>query len=97
MKAIINGKILTKDKILENKVLLFDKEIVDICDEIDNENVEIIDAKNLYISPGLIDIHIHGSNNYDTMDKTDIAVEEIGKSIAKTGVTSFFTNNYDHV
>ena len=24
MKAIINGKILTKDKILENKVLLFD-------------------------------------------------------------------------
>ena len=89
MKAIINGKILTKDKILENKVLLFDKEVVDICDEIDNENVEIIDAKNLYISPGLIDIHIHGSNNYDTMDKTDIAVEEIGKSIAKTGVTSF--------
>ena len=89
MKAIINGKILTKDKILENKVLLFDKEIVDICDEIDNENVEIIDAKNLYISPGLIDIHIHGSNNYDTMDKTDIAVEEIAKSIAKTGVTSF--------
>lgn len=88
MKAIINGKILIEDKIVENKIILFDEKIIDICDEVD-ENAEIIDAKNLYVSPGLIDIHIHGSNNSDAMDKDKSAIENIGKSIAKTGVTSF--------
>ncbi len=88
MKAIINGKIITKDKVIENKVLLFDEKIINICDEVDKD-IEIIDANGLYVSPGLIDIHIHGSNNFDTMDKDDRAIEIIGESIKKTGVTSF--------
>ena len=88
MKAIINGIILTKNKIIKDKILLFDEKIIGFVDEIDDD-VEVIDAKNLYISPGLIDIHIHGSSNYDTMDNIDIAVETIGKSIIKNGVTSF--------
>ena len=88
MKAIINGKIITKDKVIENKVLLFDEKIINICDEVDKD-IEIIDANGLYVSPGLIDIHIHGSNNVDTMGKDDRAIEIIGESIKKTGVTSF--------
>ncbi|SCI02988.1 MULTISPECIES: N-acetylglucosamine-6-phosphate deacetylase [unclassified Romboutsia] len=88
MKAIINGKIITKDKVIEDKILLFDEKIVDFCDEVDKD-IEIIDANGLYVSPGLIDIHIHGSNNFDTMDKDDRAVQIIGESIKKTGVTSF--------
>ena len=37
MKAIINGKIITKDKVIENKVLLFDEKIINICDEVDKD------------------------------------------------------------
>lgn len=88
MKAIVNGKILTKDEVIENKILLFDEKIIGFVDEV-NEDMEIIDGKNLYISPGLIDLHIHGSANYDTMDNINTAVEIIGKSIIKNGVTSF--------
>jgi len=67
MKAIINGKIIQQDCILENKVLVFNKKIIDICDTVP-KNCEVIDAKGMYISPGLIDIHIHGSKGADTMD-----------------------------
>ena len=88
MKAIVNGKILTKDEVIENKILLFDEKIIGFVDEV-NEDMEIIDGKNLYISPGLIDLHIHGSANYDTMDNINTAVEIIGKSIIKNVVTSF--------
>ena len=88
MKAIVNGKILTKDEVIENKILLFDEKIIGFVDEV-NEDMEIIDGKNLYISPGLIDLHIHGSANYDTMDNINTAVEIIGKNIIKNGVTSF--------
>ena len=88
MKAIINGKIIKENEILENKVLLFNETIVDICDEV-QVNCEIIDAKGMYVSPGLIDIHIHGSNNFDAMDTTKEAVDIISTSIARNGVTSF--------
>ena len=88
MKSIINGKIVLKNGILENKVIVFDNHIIDICDEVPN-NCEVIDAKGNYVSPGLIDIHIHGCKGFDTMDEDEDAVEVISKGLAETGVTSF--------
>lgn len=88
MKVIINGKIIQKDCILENKVLVFDKKIIDICDTVP-KNCEVIDAKGMYISPGLIDIHIHGSKGADTMDGSVEAIDNISNSIIENGVTSF--------
>lgn len=88
MKALVNGKIIVKDKILSNKVLIFDKKIIDICEDIP-KNCEIIDAKGMIISPGLIDIHIHGSCNADTMDKSIEAINTIANGISQNGVTSF--------
>ena len=88
MKAVINGKIILKDDVLENKVIVFDKHIIDICDEAPN-NCQVIDAKGNYVSPGLIDIHIHGCKGFDTMDKDENAIEVISKGVAENGVTSF--------
>ena len=88
MIAIVNGKLVQKDGILENKVLVFDNKIIDICDNIP-ENCEVIDAKGMYISPGLIDIHIHGSSGADVMDNTLEAINTISSSIAKNGVTGY--------
>ncbi|WP_252231630.1 N-acetylglucosamine-6-phosphate deacetylase [Clostridium sp. ZBS15] len=88
MKAIINGIIVTKNGVLENKVLLFDKKIISMCDEIP-ENCELIDAKQKIVTPGLIDIHVHGSCNFDTMDNSIEAIEAISNGICKNGVTSF--------
>ena len=53
MKAVVNGKIVLKNGVLENKVIVFDKKIIDICDEVPT-NCEIIDAKENYVCPGLI-------------------------------------------
>ena len=88
MKSVINGKIVLKNGVLENKVIVFDKKIIDVCDEVPN-NCEVIDAKGNYICPGLIDIHIHGCKGFDTMDEDENAVEVISKGILENGVTSF--------
>ncbi|MGL5749947.1 MAG: N-acetylglucosamine-6-phosphate deacetylase [Paraclostridium sp.] len=88
MKAIINGKIVLKNEVLENKVIIFDEKIVDISNEAP-KGCEIIDAKGNYISPGLVDIHIHGNMGKDTMEGTDEAIDTIAKSIMRHGVTSF--------
>lgn len=88
MKAIINGKILLRNEILEGKNIIFDDKIINITDEIPKD-CEIIDVNNNFVSPGLIDIHIHGNMGKDTMEGTDEAIDTISKSIARHGVTSY--------
>ncbi|HAX72877.1 MAG TPA: N-acetylglucosamine-6-phosphate deacetylase [Firmicutes bacterium] len=88
MKAIINGKLMIDDKLIEDKVLVFDKRILDICEEVPN-GAEVIDAKGLLVGPGLIDVHIHGCGGYDVMDASAKALETISETVARFGVTSY--------
>lgn len=88
MKAIINGKIITRSGVLENKVLVFNETIQQIQEEVPTD-CHVIDAKGMYIAPGLIDVHVHGSCGADTMDQTKEAIEVISAGISKNGVTSF--------
>ncbi len=89
MKAILNAKLLTDDRIIEGKVLLFDHQILDIVEESDLNSMETIDAKGAYVSAGFIDLHIHGSGGADVMDATPAALETISSTLLQTGTTSF--------
>lgn len=90
MKAFKNVKIITKDGILYNKALIYNDRIVDIVDEkVLKNNIESRDCHRNYLSPGFINLHIHGCSGYDTMDDNDTAIYEISKNIVRTGVTSF--------
>ncbi len=97
IKAIVNGKLIMKDRVINDSVIIFEKKIINIINK-DNfpkykenykEEIEVIDAKGKYVSPGFIDIHIHGAGGYDTMDATLEALEAISTTIAKNGVTAY--------
>lgn len=90
MKAIVNGKIILKDRITENRVLLFTDVIEGIVDA-DNipEGCEIIDANGGYISPGLIDLHIHGYLGKDVCDGEEESIRTISKGLLANGVTAY--------
>jgi N-acetylglucosamine-6-phosphate deacetylase len=47
-----------------------------------------IDAKGDYISPGFIDIHVHGGGGHDFMDGSEEAFLEIANTHARYGTTS---------
>lgn len=49
---------------------------------------EIIDGKNCYAIPGLIDLHFHGCMDYDFCDGTAEAIRKIAEYQASVGVTS---------
>jgi N-acetylglucosamine-6-phosphate deacetylase len=51
--------------------------------------MKTIDAHGKYVSPGFIDIHIHGSGGKDTMDGEVSDLKIISETIAKSGVTGF--------
>ena len=83
--------------ILENKVGNIYKENLEMNlketthREYDNQIImePIVDAKGMYLSPGFIDIHLHGAGGYDTMDGNAKALEKSAKTIVKHGTTAF--------
>lgn len=61
--------------------------------EVSNGNIDAEDALHInaggkYISPGFIDIHVHGGGGYDFMDNTLHAFLEIAKTHAQYGTTA---------
>ena len=88
MRAIVGAKIVTPHGILENGVLHFDTHILSI-DDTPHSNATVTEVQDLFLAPGFIDLHIHGSGGADTMDATHEALERISTHIAACGVSSF--------
>ena len=90
MKAIINGKIILKDRILEGSALLYSDVIEGVVPvgSIPAE-AEIIDAKGGYVAPGLIDMHIHGYLGKDVCDGEEESIRTISKGLLANGVTGY--------
>lgn len=90
MNAIINGKIILKDRIVENCALLYSDIIEGIIPE---ENIPegafVINADGGYVSPGLIDLHIHGYLGKDVCDGEEESIRTISKGLLKNGVTGY--------
>lgn len=87
---IFNGKVITPNKILDNGTVLIEaSKIIDIKEgNIDVNDAECIDAKGQYISPGFIDIHIHGGGDCDFMDADVPSFLKIAETHAKYGTTA---------
>ena len=100
MLAIINGKVILPDaqagghfQAVPGRVVLIDgKYIKSIVSQQESPSVdgeyEIFDAEGRYVSPGFINIHIHGCLGADTMDKDPEAIPTMRRGLTKMGVTS---------
>ncbi len=90
MKAIVNGKIILKDRIVEGYALLYSAVIEGIVPLGSvPEDAEIIDALGGYVSPGLIDMHIHGYLGKDVCDGEEESIRTISKGLLANGVTGY--------
>lgn len=90
MKAITNGKIILKDRILENSALLY-SDVIEGIVPLGSvpADAEIIDAKGKYVAPGLIDMHIHGYLGKDVCDGEEESIRTISKGLLANGVTGY--------
>jgi N-acetylglucosamine-6-phosphate deacetylase len=89
---IYNGNLLTPGGIIRDGSLLIEagkiagitEKRIEAIDAID------IDAKGRYVSPGFIDIHVHGGGGSDFMDATENAFLEIANTHARYGTTAMW-------
>ncbi|MDN3656813.1 N-acetylglucosamine-6-phosphate deacetylase [Ferruginibacter paludis] len=87
---IVNGKIITPDKIIEGGSILVSNGMITAVSEknIEAKDAVEIDAGGNYVSPGFIDIHVHGGGGHDFMDGHEKAFLEIAATHARYGTTS---------
>jgi len=89
---IVNGHVITPDGIIRNgSVLVRDGIIIGVSDNNpDMPGATVLNAGGKFVSPGFIDIHVHGGGGYDFMDNTVEAFLEIAKTHARYGTTALF-------
>ena len=99
MQAIINSKLILPHTVLTGQTLLFGTHIYDILPAGSPlpEGTESIDAKGAYLSPGFINMHIHGCGGADTMDGTRTSMEILCRKLPKCGVTAFLPTTMTRV
>ncbi len=86
---IKNGRVVLSDSIADAYVYVEDGKILDVTsDELafDDE----IDAEGNYVSPGFIDIHVHGGAGYEFVDATKEAIKEAANIHAVNGTTTIY-------
>lgn len=81
--AIIGDKVVACDILINGNII----ECVGSIGEI-SENCEILDAEGNFVSPGFIDLHVHGGGGFDFMDCTVEAFCEISKTHLLNGTTT---------
>lgn len=111
MKAIINGRVVVSDEtgnfvVRDGLGMLFSTKIEKIVPSAEIEAQlsaceSVIDVQGAYVSPGFINVHLHGCAGSDVMDGTVEALETISSFQAKTGVTGIcpttMTNPWDNI
>lgn len=95
---IKNAVILTGTGKTEKGNLVFEENrIINVFEDYqDYECVfdRVIDADGKYVTPGLIDTHIHGINGFGTEDADSESICGMSESLVKYGVTGFFPTLY---
>lgn len=89
---IQNGTLILPDQLIEGGAVLCERgKIKEVGESVAvPKNAIVIDARGGYISPGFIDIHVHGGAGADFMDGTVPAVRTALKAHARHGTTTIF-------
>ena len=92
---ITNGRVITEKSVIPNGSVLVRDGLIDAVFEGDavpgsasGTPKDVIDAGGRYISPGFVDLHVHGGGGADFMDGTEEAIDAICSCHAKGGTTS---------
>ncbi|MGX7149657.1 N-acetylglucosamine-6-phosphate deacetylase [Enterococcus ureasiticus] len=99
MKTLIQNVMISQEDGLELVDILLENETIlkieaSETNAFSNEGMDHrIDGQSQLLIPGMIDVHIHGANNFDMMDGTTKSIQEVSKKCLETGCTGFLVTS----
>lgn len=105
-QVIKNGCVITPFKVRFTNVWIKDGIISHLQDQYPSQfadrKLEEIDARNCYVTPGLVDLQVNGSQDCDLWDlATEESLSKLSKTMAEHGVTTYLptliTADIDHL
>lgn len=86
-----NARVVLPDRIVRGGVVVRSGLIASVFDEDEKPSgIESIDLGQLFLAPGLIDIHIHGSAGVDVQNADQPSLDLLSEFLLAEGVTSYF-------
>ncbi len=85
-----NGLVFTEEaRFVQADIEIKDGRIAQVAPAGSLEGPDAVDVTGKYVTPGFVDIHIHGSKGSDFCDAGAEHIETMAKYLASVGVTSF--------
>lgn len=92
--AIIKGNLILPDRVIEKGELVIEggliKEVREAGPGSDLPSADVHDYSGHWVSPGLVDVHLHGALGHEVMDAEVAGLRKIAGHQAACGVTAFF-------
>jgi N-acetylglucosamine-6-phosphate deacetylase len=92
--VIQNGAVILPDRVVHEGIVVCQDGRIAAVGERGSTDIpvgaKIVDAGNGFISPGFVDIHVHGGADADFMDGTEEAVAQAARAHARHGTTTIF-------
>ncbi|HHY47787.1 MAG TPA: N-acetylglucosamine-6-phosphate deacetylase [Firmicutes bacterium] len=91
--VLTNGRVITPFREINRGSILIEGGLIKDVGPVDAvkipEGARVIDVKGSYISPGFIDLHIHGAWGGDVMAASPESLEKMAEGLVKCGTTAF--------
>lgn len=96
-QVLVGAKIILENEILHDHVLVFTDRINEVLskeafvEHLESTDVSLYDIIefNGYVSPGFVDIHVHGAGGADTMDCSIKSLQTISDKLIQSGTTAY--------
>jgi N-acetylglucosamine-6-phosphate deacetylase len=90
MIVLSGGDIVLPDRILTSASLIVDGDRIAAIESTRSAPpaASVIDARDSFIVPGFVDVHVHGVEGHDSLDSADV-IAEIAARLPRYGVTAF--------
>lgn len=88
--AIVNGRLLLPDGLAAGGALLLEGARVLGTAAAPPEGARVVDAQGLIVSPGFVDLHVHGGGGADFMDGTPEAFCTAARNSLRGGATTVY-------
>jgi len=92
--AIIKGNLILPDRVINEGSLVIEdgliKEVREAGRGSDLSSADVHDYSGHWVSPGLVDVHLHGALGHEVMDAEVAGLKKIAGHQAACGVTAFF-------